>query len=630
VPGRSFDIVDRGEPSAHAGTRRRVPVDLLAFVTIAIVLLVMQKPFLRYGMCFSDSAWYYHFGRRALAGQVPYRDYVFQVGPLPIYVDAVFQAIFGSKYMASLYAALFLKILRVFAIWALARRLAGVTAASLLAVFCALDVTFGWAYHWSWGYAELFIILSGLCCVLAARAASETRARVWLCLAGLNAGLIVSTRQATAVMIGIVLFAATSLLTARKEFFTPRRFLMLWCGFAVGIITVLGALAVGGALRPALQQMFLDAPGKKEVHGLNMLLDPLSGGTLTQSADQWQTSLLPLLLLSVALVAFSLYRLVRDHARFSLAMLLVPAVMLLGLVVRDASDDLFYVSDVPRTFLTAIAVVAIVIPDRARRQLGIDPIVAIGLGVLPLASEWALQLSVPGPGWTDTPALVVGVFLILLASSRVRHRWKLVACGALAATAVAHTALLWRADVNSFTVNPFNAFSDGRFTETRFTIKNPVLRGTLVSESRKKAVDWLVANVKPGSTCFVYGTLPILYDILRCKNPTRVDVTIPDFFSRSDAADAVATLRMAPPDYLISCEISWLSPPLTIDLTDDTVRWSPMNWDAAKTLHVGLRSILDQYESVGLIGDLLGPALSKQASQHWDNLQGVRLYHRRR
>jgi len=48
-----------------------------------------------------------------------------------------------------------------------------------------------------------------------------------------------------------------------------------------------------------------------------------------------------------------------------------------------------------------------------------------------------------------------------------------------------------------------------------------------------------------------------------------------------------------------------------------------------KAMHLGLRSILGRYESVGLVGDLLGPKLSRQASEHWDALQGVRLYHRK-
>jgi hypothetical protein len=54
-----------------------------------------------------------------------------------------------------------------------------------------------------------------------------------------------------------------------------------------------------------------------------------------------------------------------------------------------------------------------------------------------------------------------------------------------------------------------------------------------------------------------------------------------------------------------------------------------MNSDAAKAIHVGLRSLLDQYESVGLVSDILGPELTKQATASWDGLQSVRLYRRK-
>jgi hypothetical protein len=48
-------------------------------------------------------------------------------------------------------------------------------------------------------------------------------------------------------------------------------------------------------------------------------------------------------------------------------------------------------------------------------------------------------------------------------------------------------------------------------------------------------------------TCFVYGIVPILYDLVECKNPTMIDVTIPDFITAADAEHALAILRTQPP-----------------------------------------------------------------------------------
>src|SRR6266850_666751 len=84
-------------------TWSRILRDVVAFLVIAIAMIVTHRPFIRHGFCFNDPGWYFHFGHRVFQGDVPYRDYVFQVGPLPVYVDAFFQKLFGSVYLASLY-----------------------------------------------------------------------------------------------------------------------------------------------------------------------------------------------------------------------------------------------------------------------------------------------------------------------------------------------------------------------------------------------------------------------------------------------------------------------------------------------------------------------------------------------
>jgi hypothetical protein len=165
----------------------RVPIDAVAFVVIAAVTVAIREPFLHHSVTFSDAR-FFHFGRRALHGDVPYRDYVFQVGLLPIYVDVLFQKLFGTTYMASLYASLFIHVLRLFVLWALVRRLTGWRPAALLAVFGVCDAFFGWCHHWSWAYAQLFLSTAGLCFVAATAATSERRVLVWLALAGFSMG----------------------------------------------------------------------------------------------------------------------------------------------------------------------------------------------------------------------------------------------------------------------------------------------------------------------------------------------------------------------------------------------------------------------------------------------------------
>src|SRR5262245_46571188 len=77
---------------------RKVPINAVALVAIAVFVLATHVRYALHGMCFHDPSWYFHFGNSTLHGAVPYRDYIFQVGPLPIYVDAGFQGVFGETY----------------------------------------------------------------------------------------------------------------------------------------------------------------------------------------------------------------------------------------------------------------------------------------------------------------------------------------------------------------------------------------------------------------------------------------------------------------------------------------------------------------------------------------------------
>ena len=292
--------------SSAVGTRLRriwqaTPIDVVAFVVIAVVMTVWHLRYIRTGMCFNDPSWFFHFGRRALEGDAPYRDYIFQVGPLPIYVDAGFQQVFGSKYVASLYAGLAIKILRVQIIWMIARRLAGMRAASALVLFCALDPMFAFAHHWSTAYAQLFLTLAGLLLLVASRADGRA-ALTYTFFAGLSVALIVSARQSSAVVIGVTLLGCSAVLTYRKEYFSRSRLIALCVGFATGLILVFGALAFGGVLGPAIQQMFLDAPAKKSVTGVVAVIDALSGGAAIDWNHSWWGGLLYFLALPALLV----------------------------------------------------------------------------------------------------------------------------------------------------------------------------------------------------------------------------------------------------------------------------------------------------------------------------------------
>ncbi len=609
---------------------RAIPLDVLAFLAIAVTVVVTHLPFAGRGMCWNDPAWFFHFGRRITEGDVPYRDFVWQVGPLPIYVDAGFQEVFGARYMASLYAGMFVLILRVFVVWLIVRRLASVRAAALLAVFCALDPLFGMAHHWSTSWAELLLTTSGLCFVLAARAEGR-RALVHLALAGFSAALVVAARQSAWVLISALLLGASAVMLLRREYFTPRRFAALWAGYLAALALLAAVLAAQGALGAAIQQMFLDAPQKKGLSGTLAILDAISGGAMLDAGYTRTTGFLFFIgLPSVYVVAlFLLARRERPISSATLAYLLFPGALCAALLMRDGNLD--FVTDLPRTFLTATTAIAVLFPDRMRRWLGVEPIAAVGLGALPLASEWALEMSFPGHGWSDVWATVTGGLLISLASRHVTERAKTAACAVLAVAGLAHVGVYLRVDVNPFA--HMNAV-DGTLAENTVTPRprgesHPMLRGIRVPAWRARALEWLAAQVPPGSTCFIYANLPSLYDLLGCANPTKVDTTIADFYSAGDAEAAAAALRASPPDFILAYDNMWMSPDVRLDLGGDAARYDSWNPRASRNMHVGLRAIIDQYEDLGLAGAAMGPELARLASYRWDVVDGIRVYRRR-
>ncbi len=607
-------------------------LDVVAFLGIVLLVVITHRPFILHGMCWNDSSWYFHFGQRALDGDVPYRDYVFQVGPLPIYVDAGFQAIFGEKYASSMYAALFIKVLRVFVVWSIVRRIASRRAAALMVVFCTLDPIFnGWAHHWSTQYAQLFFLSAGLFLVCAADAVRDGRAErvvlTHLALAGLCVGLVTTARQATTTTVGAVLLAGSLVLLARREFFTPRRVAVLWGGFVAAIVALAVVLAAAGALGPAIQQMFLDAPEKKSVSGVKAVLDALSGGALISWGFSWWGGFLFFVGISTAIAVLAVLAVTRTGTvpAGTVALLIVPVAILLGLVVRNGMFMHFY--DLPRTFLTITTALAVLFPERMRRWFGIEPIVALGLGGLPLASDWALEMSYPGRGWGDPLSLVPGAILFLLASSRLAPAIKMRLCAGLAIIGILHLAVSVHRGHNPFA--KWEA-SDGSLAENSHKFKHPITRGMKIPLQRRLILQWLTREVTPGSTCFIYGTIPVLYEFLDCKNPTRIDVTIPDFITARDAEDALAILRANPPEYLIAQESSWMNPPLEMELEGKVQHYSEMNERASRAMHLGLRAMLSRYETVGHSPDILGPELSQKAALYWDTLHALRLYRLKR
>jgi hypothetical protein len=547
---------------------------LVGLLVIATVLALTHVRAIRHGMCFDEPSWLFHFGHRILNGDVPYRDFVFTDGPLPVWLDAGFQRMLGAKYYASLYAGLFVEILRVFGVWTLARRFADGRAAALLAVACAVDPMFSDTYHAAGADASLFVTAAGLWIVLAARS-EVTRARVYLAFAGVSLALLVATQAGTGLVAAALLAIATISLARRREAFTADRLISLWGAFAIGVIGVVVALGGKGALGGAFQQLVIDAWDKRDGFGFDLLV----------------TVVLPAIVVGGTVIAAA-----RDEevSASTLGVLLAPIALVIALGLRYGRLDVFV--DVPTALFAVTTALAISAPTRLRAWFGVEPMIAIGLGTLPMAAGVT--------SGADASVLVIAAILFALASSNLTRTAKTSLAAAFVVVAAVHGA------VNVYEGRQLfarRATADGLRSETVVSSRNHSLRGIKLSRARRRGLELLEASVPARRTCFIHGDLPVLYTLLQCTNPTRIDATGAHFITDADAKTALDSLQRTPPDYLVVHD----------------------GWQGSNVVfEQGLRVLLSQYDSIGPIGVGLGPLAPRAAAQH-DVISAVHVYRRK-
>ncbi|HUJ61420.1 MAG TPA: hypothetical protein VLX92_23105 [Kofleriaceae bacterium] len=520
--------------------RLRVPIDVVALAAIAVVVMATHRHALRVGLDFGEPSWLFELGRRARTGALPASPY----GPLPIYIEAAIQSV-RSSYMATVYAALLVQIARVQIAWMLVRRIAGLRAAAAIAAFCAIDPIASATHHAAGTYLQLAVGLVALGFVIGSRAGER--------IAGVSAALI----GAVLPVAGIVFALAVAATRSRRAIL----------GCAITQVAIVAALAATGTLAlPAV------AP--------HDLLRAVSGGAI-DAHHGWMPAPLPwdglvfFLALPIAIVAVLAWLARRDVEVDApeLAIAALPLGLLVTLVAEHAA--LGTLDALPRMLLAAVAIAAACSPARARSWLGIEPRLAVVLAAMPLASDWSLALGVRGH---DAGSLIVGAVLLALASAHVPGRIKLALSCTLALTAAIHLA------VAAFT--GVNLYGAGSPDDARVHDPRAVLRGVRLDPAHEAVLAWLATTVRPGSTCFVAGDLPLLYALLDCENPTRLDSTAAGFAHRDELAHAIEVLEAHPPEVII----------------------------VAEPIDDALRPLLDRYHPIGASRDILDKPLLQQAA----------------
>ncbi|URD49431.1 hypothetical protein [Chroococcidiopsis sp. CCNUC1] len=602
-----------------------------ALIILLVVAFFSSFPWSFYGMNWRDSALYFHLGNRLLHNDFPYRDYVFQVGFIPIIFDAFFQNILGQSYYASLFAAFIVKTTNLLVYYFIFRQFSSqVISVALCSGFALMNSSL---VHWSTSYVYLFLSISALFIILGLNKlekGSSTLSFLYIAISGFSLALVIAARQSNGTLCILVTLGVILIYSLRN----PKKYLRtLTTPFITGLLLGLGALVLflvlNQALIPAFQQLFLDASEKKKVGGFAALIDVFLGGIKFDSSIKEVVKVVIIPILLSAIVFRLIQYPTKANSKYNvnlIGILLLPSLLLIGISISlighlinthnlptiIASTALLFTYDLPSTFFSFALLGSCIFPKFSQKLLGVpEPIFPL-LIALTLGSTWAMQMSWPGRAYLDSVMLMPLTIITILMPSKVPTYWKKSFC-----------LLFLGITVIIFTVSQIGGFSNkGLYGDVRYSLDSPMTKFIQVPKDKAVAFSMLRQNIKPGESCFIYGSAPVLYTLLQCKNPTLVDTTYSDFYTLNDIKKAIASLRENPPEWIIST--------VGARPIDDTFDGSPdfygvFNQAAPKELHGFIKEFIKDYQLVSTVRDLF-PNGKDLKSKDLDDILDLRLY----
>ncbi|GJM43935.1 MAG: hypothetical protein DHS20C21_07770 [Gemmatimonadota bacterium] len=614
-------------------TRRRD--DVVGLAALTAVVAVATLPGIRHGMNWSDTGQIFHFGNRLLNGDFPYRDFSYQSGFLGILIDSWYQRAFGATYVSSLAARFVAQLLTMVGVYVVARTFCRVRASFAIAAGMALltpvyftEVLYGGGNN---NYSNVMLMagLALLLPVLQGHGDHADRPRPWRVFAsGLAFAAILTARQSNGILAMAIVLTGAAFLTLRdpgrwlRPFSTP-----LLGGMVVGLALVAGYLAAHHALPDSIRELFANAAEKKNISALASLVNMVSGGL---GANPGSARVLDLIGWPVLLAAGATLAMVGPLARTipgspGTRLLLLPAAVGLGLLLFQIPGTrraaLVLVNEFPRTLLTFLAVAALAFPHRTRAVTGVHaPVLALLCGAT-LANVWARKLSFIGQHDAPYDVLLLACVVVPLASSSLSSRTRNgVALAFLGIT------------IGVFGVHAAKGrlgTSDGNMRDANTPLDHPMTRGILVTPEKAAAFAALQREIRPGDSLFIYGSGAPLYTLLQAVNPTRLDVTFSDAFTRSQAEEAVRALRENPPTWIIEA-VNLHDAFIACDFDGSATFYGPHRQEGPRILHEGLVSTRRRYRQVFAVHHLLRKAPSEPYEwEDWDDIVNLRLHRRR-
>ncbi|PHK24795.1 hypothetical protein VF10_10790, partial [Nostoc linckia z13] len=291
---------------------------------------------------------------------------------------------------------------------------------------------------------------------------------------------------------------------------------------------------------------------------------------------------------------------------------------LVGNKILGENNILFY--DVPRTFFSLALLASCIFPEKSKQFFGLPYPIFPLLMALTLGTTWAMQMSWPGRPYTDDDALIFLATLTIIMSTKISINWKKgLALAFLLITASIFSVYVIRDAIGV----EAKYYIPGFYQNTRYPLDHPMTKFVRVTKEKSQALSMLQENIKPGDSCFIYGSASVLYTLLDCQNPTRIDITNSDALTLKIARETVAVLKANPPKWIVDTGKGNF---YIQDIYDGSPNfYGSFNQLSPKELHTELQSLIGDYQFVTSVQDRF-PQGEKLETRDQDKVFRFRLY----
>ena len=588
----------------------KLELEALSILALLIIIFFSSFPWSLYGMDWGDDSQIFHFGNRIVNGDFPYVDFSYQTGFIGITFDAIFQKAFGETYLSSLIARFFVKTTTFLVLFITFRQFTSRAVSLAQCIGLALLYPSFGGVGGNSNWVILFLSTSILFTILGSQETDNRKSFLNFIIAGCFLALVLSARQSNGIVcIFLVLGVLLSYSLHRPLLYLRTLVIPYLIGILLGLGLEIAFLLYINGLSEAYQELFAAASEKKNISAVKGIIDALSGGAFGGMNSPSVKSVFRIMILPT-LISSAIYWLVyrsensksKGHFYLNSGLIVIFIIVIFGIVgkrflrgdiitlVNISSVFEMFTYDIPRIFFSLILIVGCLFPFKNQRLFGIVHPAFNILIALALGSTWAMQMSWPGRPYVNNKMLILLLITITFMSSKISNSWKRgISLAFLAVTASIFCSRLVSQPL--------------RVTGNHYSLNHPMTHLMRVSEDKKNAFSMLTQNIKPGDSCFIHGSASILYTLLDCRNPTRLDLTWTDALTQYEVRSMLQILQEKPPQWLIDTG-NGLPGKYITDLFDGSSSfYGVFNQSTAKELHLGLQKVIKNYKLVSTVKD---------------------------